>query len=98
MISQMTGMFNIAHLKDWYSMSWAPVPSVTTPVVGGLLSMTTPSVAIVVQRSAVLQALRVVKYFSPAPKWMWSILREFTIPKAWVLITLSHPGQFPTLT
>jgi hypothetical protein len=36
-----------------------------TPAVGGLLSMTTPSDVTEVHRSAVLQAVTVVKYLMP---------------------------------
>ena len=41
-------------------MSYNPVPSCTTPVVGGLLSITTPSDVTEVQNVAVLQAVTVV--------------------------------------
>ena len=46
-------------------MSLSVDPSCTTPAVGGLLSTTTPSDVTEVHRSAVLQAVTVVKYLMP---------------------------------
>ena len=52
---------NNGYVIDWYSMSSEEVPSVTTPTFGGLLSIVTPSETALIQRSAVLHAVTVVK-------------------------------------
>ena len=58
---------NNGYVIDWYSMSSEEVPSVTTPTFGGLLSIVTPSETALIQRSAVLHAVTVVKKVNPEP-------------------------------
>lgn len=48
----------------------------TTPFVGGLLSTITPSDVTDVHKSAVLQAVIVVKYRIPGPRWIWQSVKS----------------------
>lgn len=61
----------------------------TTPFVGGLLSTITPFDVTVVHKSAVLQAVIVVKYRIPGPRWIWQSVKSKEIKEHKNIFNLS---------